>query len=74
MDSEDLQQEFITQAKLFYSVGNYELDKLDQYGQRINIIIKLKRKNTNNYISFVSGWMVYPNGRIVLTTPFGGRL
>ena len=45
MDSQYLQQEFIKQAKLAYSVGNYELGKLDKHGQRINIEIKLKRKD-----------------------------
>ena len=73
MDSQYLQQEFIKQAKLAYSVGEYELGKLDKYGQRINIVIKLKRKNTNEYVLFVSGWMVYPNGKIALTTPYGGK-
>ena len=73
IDSEYLQQEFIKQAKLAYSVGEYELGKLDKYGQRINVVIKLKWKNTNEYVSFVSGWMVYPNGRTVLTTPYGGK-
>ena len=73
INSQYLQQEFIKQAKLAYSVGEYELGKLDKYGQRINVIIKLKRKNTNEYVSFVSGWMVYPNGKIALTTPYGGK-
>ena len=73
MDSEYLRQEFIKQVKLAYSVGDYELGKLDKYGQRINIVIKLKRKNTNEYVLFVSGWMVYPNGKIALTTPYGGK-
>ena len=71
--SQYLQQEFIKQAKRAYSVGECELGKLDKYGQRINIVIKLKRKNTNEYVSFVSGWMVYPNGKIILNTPYGGK-
>jgi hypothetical protein len=73
MDSQYLQQEFTKQAKLAYSVGDYELGLLNEYGQRINIVIKLKRKNTNEYVSFVSGWMVYPNGKIILTTPYGDK-
>ena len=73
MDSQFLQQEFIKQAKLAYSVGDYKLDKLDKNGQRINIQIRLKRKNKEGSITFRSGWMVYPNGRIVLTTPYGGK-
>ena len=73
MDSQYLQQEFIKQAKLAYSVGEYELGLLNEYGQRISIEIRLKKKNKNEYTTFVSGWMVYPNGRIVLTTPYGGK-
>lgn len=73
MDSEYLQQEFINQAKLAYSVGDYELVLLNEYGQRINIVITLKRKDKNEYVSFRSGWMVYPNGRIVLATPYGRK-
>ena len=74
MDSEYLQQEFIEQARLAYLVGDYELNKLDGQGQRINIKITLKRKNKEENVAFKSGWMVYPNGRIVLITPYGGRL
>ena len=73
MDSEYLQQEFIKQATLAYSVGDYELGLLNEYGQRINITITLKRKNKNEYVTFRSGWMVYPNGKIVLITPYGRR-
>jgi hypothetical protein len=73
IDSQYLQQEFIKQAKLAYSVGDYELGLLNEYGQRISIEIRLKKKNKNEYTTFVSGWMVYPNGRIVLTTPYGGK-
>ena len=39
------------------------------YEQRISIIITLPKKNGTGEVSFVSGWMVYPNGEIVLTTP-----
>ena len=73
MDSQYLQQEFIKQAKLAYSVGEYELGLLNEYGQRINIVITLKRKDKNEHITFRSGWMVYPNGKIILTTPFGRK-
>ena len=73
IDSEYLKKEFERQAKLSYAVGDYELGLLNEYGQRINVIITLKRKDKNEYITFRSGWMVYPNGRIALTTPFGGK-
>ena len=73
MDSQYLQQEFIKQAKLAYSIGDYELDRLDDDGQRINIEIRLKRKDKEGYVTFQSGWMVYPNGKIILNTPYGGK-
>lgn len=73
IDSEELKNEIEKQAKLLYSVGNYELGKLNNYGQRINVVIELKRKNKEGSITFRSGWMVYPNGRIFLTTPYGGK-
>ena len=66
-------KEIEKQANLAYSVGDYELGKLDKYGQRINIAITLKRKDKNEYVTFRSGWMTYPNGRIALTTPYGGK-
>ena len=73
MDSQYLQQEFVKQAKLDYSVGDYELGLLNEYGQRINITITFKRKDKNKNVSFRSGWMVYPNGKIILTTPYGSK-
>lgn len=73
MDSKYLQQEFIKQAKLAYSIGDYELGLLNDFGQRIKIEITLKKKNKNEYVTFVSGWMVYPDGKIILTTPYGGK-
>ena len=73
IDSDFLQNEFVRQAKLSYSAGNYELGKLDSHGQRINIKIRLKRKDKEGYATFQSGWMVYPNGKIILTTPYGDK-
>ena len=37
MDAEYLQQEFIKQAKLGYSVGDYELGQLNDFGQKISV-------------------------------------
>ena len=73
IDSENLAREFTRQAKLKYQCGEYSLGNLDAYGQRISIIITLPKKNGTGEVSFVSGWMVYPNGEIVLTTPYGGK-
>lgn len=73
IDAEELKNTIEKQAKLAYSVGDYALGKLNDYGQRINVIIELKRKNKEGSITFRSGWMIYPNGRIVLTTPYGAK-
>ncbi|MBR2468429.1 MAG: hypothetical protein IKB42_05260 [Clostridia bacterium] len=65
-DSQILQKEFEKQAREQYIKGNYELKGLDYNGQRIAIPINLKGN------IFYSGWMVYPNGKLKNTTPFGG--
>lgn len=73
LDSEKIKNEIERQATISYSVGDYKLGKLNEYGQRISITITLKRVNENDYVSFLTGWMVYPDGRIVLVTPYGGK-
>ena len=73
IDAEKLAQEFIKQAKLKYQCGEYNLGSVDAYGQRISIKITLPKKNGGGVVSFVSGWMIYPDGEIVLTTPYGGK-
>ena len=71
-DSEMLQRVFEKQAIEKYIQGQYALEKLNEQGQRINIRIRLERKNNDKMVSFISGWMVYPNGKIRLVTPYGG--
>ncbi len=72
-DSEMLQKVFENQALEKYIQGQYELGKLNEQGQRIHIQIDLERKNRDGIVTFISGWMVYPNGKIRLITPYGGR-
>lgn len=74
LDSQWLRHEFERQAKEKYERGEFELNKLNNYGQRINIQIILPRKDKMETVKFVSGWMVYPNGNLKLTTPMGGWL
>jgi len=31
------------------------------------------RKEQTENVSFITGWMVYPNGKIQLITPYGGK-
>ncbi len=65
-DSEYLQLEFCKQVLEQYISGNYKLKNLDRRGQRLAIPMTLKNK------TFYSGWLLYPEGEIKNTTPFGG--
>ncbi len=67
-----LQGELEQQALDKYVSGEYKLGKLNDKGQRISIRVEIPRKNKQEKVSFVTGWMVYPNGRIQMTTPYGG--
>lgn len=73
IDSEDLANIYKEQAELAYSVGDYVLGKLNEYGQRISIEITLTRRDNGKKVTFMSGWMVYPDGEISLATPYGGK-
>lgn len=72
-DAKSLKAEFEKQALEKYISGNYELGKLNDKGQRISIRMEIARKDTGSAVSFITGWMVYPNGQIQLTTPLGGK-
>lgn len=65
-DSEALRREYAEQALIAYKSGQYKLKKPDEHGQQLAIPVSLKGK------VFYSGWMLCPEGEIVLTTPFGG--
>lgn len=68
-----LQKEMEEQALYKYVTGRYKLGKLDEHGQHISIRIELDRKVGTGTVSFISGWMVEPNGKIRLATPYGGK-
>ena len=72
-DAKWLQAEMERQAREKYIAGEYELGKLDVFGQRINITIEIPRKDKAGTVTFVSGWMVEPNGKLKLNTPYGGK-
>lgn len=73
MDSDWLIEEFCRQAKEKYSKGEFTLNKLNDYGQRINIAIVLPSKDGKTEYTLSSGWMVYPDGEINLVTVYGGK-
>lgn len=72
-DSLWLKDETEKQALEKYLSGEYALGKLDKYGQRISIHIEIPRKDRSGTVSFLSGWMVKPNGKLKLNTPYGGK-
>lgn len=70
-DSHWLKMEIERQGLVRYTEGKYILNKLDHNGQRINIVVTIPRKDGRGEVSFTTGWVVYPNGRIKLATPYG---
>ena len=72
-DARWLQAEIERQAKEQYIAGNYILGKLNWNGQRISIRVTIPRKDGTGDVSFITGWMVEPNGKLRLTTPYGGK-
>lgn len=72
-DAKYLKSGIEKQALEKYISGNYELGKLNDKGQRISIRIEIARKDIGSKVSFITGWMVFPNGHIQLITPLGGK-
>lgn len=72
-DSVWLQKEIEKQGLEQYITGNYTLGKLNEQGQRISIRIKIPNKADGGTVSFITGWMVHPQGQITLNTPYGGK-
>lgn len=72
-DAAWMQQEFERQGLEKYINGDYTLGRLNERGQRISIRVEIPRKDQAGTVSFITGWMVHPNGEIRLTTPYGGE-
>ena len=71
-DSKYLQAECEKQALEKYVNGNYDLGKLDKYGQRISIRNSIPRKDTGEkwFRTSPDGWY---NKTAKLNTPYGGK-
>ena len=72
-DSAYLRDEVEKQSLEKYKAGDYELGLLNKHGQRISIRVEIPRKNENETVSFITGWMIRPNGLIHLNTPYGAE-
>ena len=72
MDSEWLREVYIKQANEKYANGDYKVGSFNDYGQRISINLALPLKDGSGEFYVITGWMVYPDGKIMLTTPMAG--
>ncbi len=72
-DSDWLAEEYSRQAKKKYVAGEYVLGDLNEHGQRINIQIAIPRRDGIGIVTFKTGWLVDPCGKIRLVTPYGGK-
>jgi len=72
-DSSWLQAEIQKQGLAKYIQGDYQLGVLNKYGQRISIRVEIPNRKDGQTVSFITGWMVHPNGQITLNTPYGGK-
>lgn len=72
-DATWLQNEIEQQCREQYLLGNYELGKLNNHGQRISIRVTLPKKDGTEKVSFLTGWLIQSDGEIKLTTPYGGK-
>ena len=72
-DAKWLQEEIERQAREKYVSDEYTLGKLDIRGQKINIRVTIPRKDDSDDVSFITGWMVLPNGKLKFNTPYGGK-
>ena len=73
LDAGWLQAEIERQAKERYIAGKYTLGKLNWNGQRISIRVIIPRRDGTGEVSFITGWMVEPGGKLRMTTPYGGK-
>lgn len=74
INTEYLVEELTRQAKEKYASGDYTLGELNEYGQRITIVVSLEHRLEKRLVRFKTGWMVYPDGNIKNTTPFSGEV
>ena len=72
-DSQYLKEEIEKQGLQKYIDGDYQLGQLNRHGQRISIRVEIPNKSQGGTVSFITGWMVRPNGQLTLNTPYGGK-
>lgn len=73
-DASEIYNKIANNAKIKFLNGDYELGPLNINGQKVNIKFSLNGKGikSGRFYNFVTGWTVYPNGKLHNNTPFGG--
>lgn len=73
-DGADLYRIISENAKKQFMQGNYILDRLNQHGQRVDIILVLPGKRDKQRMTYrvKTGWTAFPNGKLHNNTPIGG--
>lgn len=71
-NAQEVYDQIARHAEAGYQSGNYVLGRLNENGQRIEIkcTIPGKGDKANQTYSFITGWMVYPNGKLHNNTPY----
>lgn len=72
--SEELATLYEKQAALLYEAGDYSIGRLNEFGQRITIEIRLHGigSHADKTSWLLSGWMLQSDGSLTLNTPFAG--
>jgi hypothetical protein len=73
-DADELYSIIAENAKDKYLKGEYDLGELTKNGQQLNIVLLLKGKGAKAAKTYplVTGWMVYPYGKLHNNSPFSG--
>ena len=71
-DAQEIYDEIAENAKMQYLNGEYRLGKFNKNGQRIEMKCTLngKKDKAGQVYSFITGWMVYPDGMLHNNTPY----
>ncbi len=75
-DGEVLKKNLIESVTENYIIGNYKIFKYDEFGFQISLQVSVPgvRHKIGREYKFITGFMVYPNGKIENTTFFGGKI
>lgn len=73
-DAQEMYNEISKQAREKYADGNYVFHHHNKNGYAVSIPVKLKGKGIKlgRDYNFYTGWVIYPDFKLINSTPFGG--